>query len=88
MRLRRPDPDALAASCEVVLLALPHGESARLGAALIERGVRVIDLGSDFRLVAPADHQTYYNREPAAPGLLDQAVYSLPEITVSMYFNL
>ncbi|MCB9664334.1 MAG: N-acetyl-gamma-glutamyl-phosphate reductase [Alphaproteobacteria bacterium] len=75
------DADALAAACEVVFLALPHGESGVAGAALRQRGVRVVDLGSDFRLRDPADHVRFYGREPTAPELLDEAVYCLPELT-------
>jgi N-acetyl-gamma-glutamyl-phosphate reductase len=75
------DADALAERCELVFLALPHGTSAQVGRELRARDVAVIDLGSDFRLVDPADHRRYYGREPGAPELLDGAVYSLPELT-------
>jgi N-acetyl-gamma-glutamyl-phosphate reductase len=43
------DPVALA-GCDVVFLALPHGESRVLGEDLLERGTQVVDLGSDFRV--------------------------------------
>lgn len=43
------DADALRA-CDVVFLALPHGESRALGDELLEAGLQVIDLGSDFRV--------------------------------------
>jgi len=75
------DAAALAERCELVFLALPHGTSAAAGRGLRQLGVPVIDLGSDFRLTEPADHVTYYGREPGAPELLDEAVYSLPELT-------
>jgi N-acetyl-gamma-glutamyl-phosphate reductase len=43
--------DAKAASaCDVVFLALPHGESQKLGTELLEFGTQVVDLGSDFRV--------------------------------------
>ena len=38
------------AECDVVFLALPHGESHALGEELLERGAQVVDLGSDFRV--------------------------------------
>jgi len=38
------------ADCDVVFLALPHGESRALGEELLERGTQVVDLGSDFRI--------------------------------------
>jgi N-acetyl-gamma-glutamyl-phosphate reductase len=43
------DVDALA-RCDVVFLALPHGESRELGEALVAAGTPVVDLGSDFRV--------------------------------------
>lgn len=75
------DADAFAERCDVVFLALPHGASGVAGAALRARGTKVIDLGSDFRLRDPEDHLRWYGREPTAPELLDEAVYSLPELT-------
>lgn len=75
------DAADLARRCALVFLALPHGTSAAAGRALRGEGVAVIDLGSDFRLRDPADHQRYYQRDPGAPELLDEAVYSLPELT-------
>ena len=41
---------AAISSCDVVFLALPHGESQAIGTELIERGTQVVDLGSDFRV--------------------------------------
>lgn len=75
------DADALASRCDVVFLALPHGESAVAGRELLSRGVRVIDLGSDFRIVDPAAHTRWYGKPPAAPELSAEAFYGLPELT-------
>ncbi len=75
------DADALAGACEVVFLAMPHGASAVAARELLERGCKVIDLGSDFRLEDPEDYPRWYGREADAPELLGEAVYSLPELT-------
>lgn len=75
------DADTLAERCDVVFLALPHGESAVAGRELVSRGVRVIDVGSDFRIVDPAAHARWYGRAPAAPELSAEAFYGLPELT-------
>lgn len=75
------DPDQLQSDCDLVFLALPHGTSAALAAALLERGLRVIDLGSDCRLRRSADVVRYYGSEPTHPELLNEAFYSLPELT-------
>ncbi|MFQ3677965.1 MAG: N-acetyl-gamma-glutamyl-phosphate reductase [Fimbriimonadaceae bacterium] len=75
------DPEDLAAHCDDVFLALPHGASADLAIALASRGVTVYDLGSDFRLRDPADHERYYGRRAPDPAWLERAVYCLPELT-------
>lgn len=79
--LERFDADQLAQRCDVVFLALPHGESGVAGSALVERGVKVIDLGSDFRLRRAEDAKRWYGRDPAAPELSAEAWYGLPELT-------
>jgi N-acetyl-gamma-glutamyl-phosphate reductase len=51
-----------------------------VGAELVERGVRVLDLSADFRLKDPAAYPTWYGFEHTAPALLSKAVYGLPEL--------
>lgn len=76
-----PDPDAIAAtSAEAAFLALPHGVAADIARALLDRGLRVIDLSADFRLSDPAVYQEFYEHAHPAPDLLEQAVYGLPEV--------
>lgn len=67
-----PDVDA-------VFLALPHGASAALVPDLVAKGIRVIDLGADYRLTDPADYERWYDFTHPAPELLARAVYGLPE---------
>ena len=75
-----PDPDAIAATgAQAAFLALPHGVAAEIARALLERGLRVIDLSADFRLRDPAVYQEFYGHEHPAPDLLGDAVYGLPE---------
>ncbi len=73
------DPDAIAESCDAVFLALPHGVSGAVGRDCFARGVRVFDLGADFRLRDPAVYAAAYGLAHPAPGLLAEAVYGLPE---------
>jgi N-acetyl-gamma-glutamyl-phosphate reductase len=73
------DPEAVAAEAEVAFCALPHGASAGLAPALLGLGVRVIDLGGDFRLPATA-YPDWYGFEHPAPEWLGKAVYGLPEL--------
>lgn len=72
------DMDVLA-GCDVVFLALPAGASANTAAGLLPHGVKVIDLGADFRFKDVAVYEKWYTQHPH-PELLPQAVYGLPEI--------
>ena len=81
LRLESFDEDSVAERARAVFLALPHGESLRVAAALRQRGVLVIDLGSDLRLRDPAAHRRWYGRDIDAPELLAEACYALPELT-------
>ncbi len=68
------------APCDVLFLALPHGESQ----AAIERyaglAPRVIDLSADFRLRDAARYEQAYGHAHAAPQWSDRFIYGLPEI--------
>lgn len=75
------DPDFIAENADVAILALPHGTSASIAAELLDRKVRVVDLGSDFRLKSPDRHRKYYGREAPPAEILAKSFYSLPELT-------
>jgi len=67
-------------SCDVVFFATPHGVAMAQAPALLEAGVRVIDLGADFRLQDVAEFEKWYGMPHTQPKLLAEAVYGLPEI--------
>ena len=73
------DP-ALAAAVDLVFLALPHGASQRLMPGLLEVGVKVVDLGADFRLRDPAVYERWYGEAHVAPELIERFAYGLPEL--------
>jgi N-acetyl-gamma-glutamyl-phosphate reductase len=73
------DPHSLD-GLDLVFCALPHGESQRIVPALRERVGVIVDLAADFRLHDPALYPTWYGEAHAAPELLDQAAYGLPEL--------
>lgn len=64
---------------EFAFSCLPHGASATSVAALLEKGIRVIDLSADYRLRDPARQLRWYGHPHADPGNLPLAVYGLPE---------
>jgi N-acetyl-gamma-glutamyl-phosphate reductase len=81
LKFIEPDPDAIAATgAKVAFLALPHGVAAEIARALLERGLRVIDLSADFRLRDASVYEEFYGHAHPAPDLLAEAVYGLPEI--------
>ena len=59
---------------------LPHGASMATLPALLERGVRVIDLSADYRLRDPNVYAQWYGESHGDVLHLAQAVYGLPEI--------
>lgn len=73
------DPGTVAGVADVAFSSLPHGASAALAPALLDAGVRVIDLAGDFRLAAGA-YPEWYGFEHPSSALLDEAVYGLPEL--------
>ncbi|MEN9306053.1 MAG: hypothetical protein RLY76_1321 [Actinomycetota bacterium] len=60
--------------CELVFLALPHGESGRI-AKTINESVKIVDLGADFRLSNEQAWKKYYNDQYAGKW-----AYGLPEL--------
>ncbi len=78
LRLEAFDPGKVAERCDVAFTALPSGKSAEGIAMLLERGIRVVDIGSDFRFRDPEEHARVYGPHPV-PDLLREAVYGLTE---------
>ncbi len=74
-----PDIDELA-ECDVVFYATPHGVAMAGAGELLERGVRVIDLGADFRIKDIAVWEKWYGMAHTRSDLVEQAVYGLPEL--------
>jgi len=70
----------VAERCDVVFVGVPSAKSMPFVRPLIERGVRVIDIGPDFRLSDAAVFEQYYGEPHAAPELLEKAVYGLVPI--------
>ncbi|MDP3671578.1 MAG: N-acetyl-gamma-glutamyl-phosphate reductase [Telluria sp.] len=66
--------------CDVVFFATPHGVAMAQAPELLAAGVKVIDLAADFRLKDKAEFEKWYKIPHAAPQLLEEAVYGLPEL--------
>ncbi len=77
--LQEPVAAEIVEAADVAFCSLPHGASAELAPALLEAGIKVIDLAGDFRLPASA-YPDWFGFEHPAADWLGKAVYGLPEL--------
>ena len=66
--------------CDLVFFATPNGIAMQQARALLDAGVRVIDLAADFRIKDVAEWEKWYGMTHACPDLVAEAVYGLPEV--------
>lgn len=66
--------------CDAVFFATPNGIAMQQVPALLDAGVKVIDLAADFRLKDEASWEKWYGMPHACPEVLKGAVYGLPEV--------
>jgi LysW-gamma-L-alpha-aminoadipyl-6-phosphate/LysW-L-glutamyl-5-phosphate reductase len=66
--------------CDLLFLALPHGEAQKNIGHYLGLAPRLIDLSADFRLRDPALYQRWYGEAHGAPEHLGSFVYGLPEV--------
>ena len=81
--LIEPEPELIAKECDLAFLAVPHTAATEMAAALVERGLKVVDLSADFRLKSAETYEQWYKVEHKRPDLLPEAVYGLPELYAS-----
>jgi N-acetyl-gamma-glutamyl-phosphate reductase len=70
----------LASDIDIVFSAMPHKTSVEVVPALLEQGIRVIDVSADFRLKDADQYPRWYGFTHPSPALLKDAVYGLPEL--------
>lgn len=66
--------------CDVLFLALPHGESQNRIEKYAALGTKIVDLSADFRLHDLSLYKQYYEHDHAAPNWVSKFVYGLPEL--------
>jgi N-acetyl-gamma-glutamyl-phosphate/LysW-gamma-L-alpha-aminoadipyl-6-phosphate reductase len=76
----RFSPLAELSSCDLLFLAMPHGQAMDRIEGLSVLATRFVDLSADFRLRDPAGYPLWYGREHPAPDWLVRFVYGLPEL--------
>lgn len=78
--LKFSDPsDASLRDCDLVFFATPHNVAMQTVPELLANGQKVVDLSADFRLRDAKEWSQWYGEPHAAPHLLTEAVYGLPE---------
>lgn len=65
---------------DVLFVALPHGKAFEISKIALSHGVKVIDLGADFRLNSDSIYETWYGVKHDGSDLLGDAVYGLSEL--------
>ena len=79
LKFSAPQSASLGA-CDVVFFATPNGIAMEQTRALVDAGVRVIDLAADFRIRDVTVWEQWYGMKHACPDLVEEAVYGLPEV--------
>lgn len=77
--LRPLEVSEVARECDFALLALPAGKSMEVVPGLLEAGVRVVDVGPDFRLRDAGAFSRWYQMPHTCPELVEEAVPGIPE---------
>lgn len=74
------EPERIAETCDVAFLGLPHKAAMAYAPALLDAGVRVIDLSADYRLADADLYESVYDTKHDDRKNLNNAVYGLPEL--------
>ena len=69
-------PEEVASRCDIVFTAVPHGSAMQVVPALIDAGIKVIDLSADYRLKTDVFENTYKLKHTDPR----EAVYGIPEL--------
>jgi len=73
-------PLATVEPCDLLFLAMPHGETMARIDEWSQVAERIIDLSADFRLRDAAAYETWYGCTHPSPDWLSKFVYGLPEL--------
>lgn len=67
--------------CDVLFLALPHGEAQKNIDKYLALAPKIVDLSADFRLKDAALYKQWYGHDHTAPQHMGSFVYGLPEVS-------
>lgn len=77
---RAIDHDAIAQTCRLAFLCLPHEAAMEHTPPLLARGVKVVDLSAAYRIRDAAVYERAYGHHHTDPRNLEKAVYGLTEL--------
>jgi len=75
-----PGSESLFTDCDLVFSATPNGIAMTHARALLDQGIKLIDLAADFRIKDVGVWEKWYGLNHACPELVEHAVYGLPEM--------
>jgi len=80
LEFRSPDAGDICRAADVAILAHKSAASLEITPTLLEAGLKVIDIGGEFRLKDAALYERWYGHTHSAAEALAEAVYGLPEL--------
>lgn len=69
-------PEEVASRCDIVFTAVPHGAAMQVVPALIDAGIKVVDLSADYRLKTDVFENTYKLKHTDPR----EVIYGIPEL--------
>ena len=72
-----------ASGAKAVILAKKSPEVTKVVPGLLAAGLKLVDIGAEFRLRAPADYLKWHKEEHHCPELLGEAAYGLCEVNTA-----
>lgn len=76
-------PEIIASNAGTAFLATPHEVSSEMAPALVEAGLRVVDLSGAFRFHSAETFSAWYKLPAPHAKWLGEAVYGIPELYAS-----
>ncbi len=73
--------------CDVIFTSLPHGLSEKFASKCLAKGVKMIDLGADFRLDSAEEYTKWYGKKYEDEALHTKSVYCIPELHRANYIG-
>lgn len=74
------EAEKMLSNIDVLFISLPHGKSFNLVEKALKQGVKVIDLGADYRIKSKDEYEKWYGVKHELTSALEESVYGLVEL--------